>query len=115
MNYRTWLFKGAFAFSLAAAVYHLVGVFYPINSSPPWRHGVFVGVCLFCSYGFTTRPKYFVYLFAVLFVQQVFSHGQYLVTRWMDHNRVDWNSLVLLTFMPILLVGLINELSAQRK
>ena len=38
MTYRYWLFKVLSILSVVIAIYHFVGIFYPINSSPPWRH-----------------------------------------------------------------------------
>jgi hypothetical protein len=106
MVYREWLFKIVSALCLIIAAYHLVGIFYPINASPSWRHFVFVGICLVCVYGFIKRPKFFVYFFFVLLVQQFISHGQSLKTQWFDYNEIDWISLLLLIFMPFLLVSL---------
>ena len=113
-DYRTRLFKIASLLSLLAAVYHLVGIFYPINSSPAWRHLLFVCVALFCSYGLTKRPKYFVYFFFLLVVQQFYSHGGSLINQWIQYHTIDWISLVLLLFLPVIFFNLILESKSIR-
>src|ERR1041385_2783035 len=72
MVYRQLLFKVVSVLSLVIAAYHFVGIFYQINSSPSWRHALFVCICLFCYYGFAKRPKYFIYIFLALSVQQFY-------------------------------------------
>src|SRR5258706_13107416 len=106
---RSLLFKITSLLSIAIAVYHLIGVFYSINSSPPWRHFIFACVCLFCGYGFTKRPKYFVYFFFALVAQQYYSHGSSLWSQWFRYAKIDWISLALLTSMSIILYNLIVD------
>ncbi len=115
MTYRYWLFKVISILSVVIAIYHFVGIFYPINSSPPWRHSIFVCVCLFCCYGFVKRPKYFNYFFFVLLVQQFYSHGLYLLSQWSDYNKVDWISLLLLVFLPVIFFALIIDLKSKSR
>lgn len=98
---RSLLFKIASLLSFLVAVYHAIGIFYAVNSSPPLRHLVFVVVCLVCCYGFLKRPKYFIYFFFVLLVQQLYSHGWSLLFHWF-HGKIDWISLLLLIILPAL-------------
>jgi hypothetical protein len=93
MAYRQVLFKVVSVFSILIAAYHFVGIFYQINQS-----------------GFVKRPKYFVYIFLVLTVQQFYSHGSYFFSQWFDYNKVDWISLFLLVFLPIIFFNLILDL-----
>ncbi len=115
MVFRDRLFKVVTVVSLLIAMYHLVGIFFPINESPPWRHAVFVIVCIFCAYGFIKRPTYFIYLFAVLFLQQFFSHGQSLVFQWSEYHKIDWVSFMLLIFMPFPLICLVIDRLARHQ
>jgi hypothetical protein len=86
------------------ACYHLVGIFYPINSSPPWRHGLFVIINLFCVYGFLNRPRFFVYFFFLLFLQQLYSHGGNAVAVWIQHRIVSWMDLCVVFFIGLAFV-----------
>jgi phosphoglycerol transferase MdoB-like AlkP superfamily enzyme len=113
MAYRPWLFNVAAGLSLVIAAYHVTGIFYPINSSPPWRHFIFACICLFCFYGFIKRPVYFTYFFFVLLIQQVYSHGSFLLSQWHDYNKVDWISLLLLIFLPVLFFNLLLDLRSK--
>jgi len=106
--------KVASLLSIVVALYHVIGIFYPINSSPPWRHFSFTCVSLFCSYGFAKRPKYFIYFFFLLLVQQYYSHGGYLLSQWFDYGKIDWISLVLLLLLPILFYSLLMDRKSQK-
>jgi len=99
--------------SLMVAAYHFVEIFYPIDPAPPWRHMIFVGISLFCCYGLVKRPKYFVYCFFVLLLQQFYSHGNYLLSQWYDFNKIDWISAVLLPFLLIIFFNLIMDLKTR--
>lgn len=113
MVYRQLLFKFVSVLSLVIAIYHLVGIFYQLDQSPPWRHAVFVIICLFCYYSFVKRPKYFVYFFLALTAQQFYSHGGYFISQWFHYNKVDWISLLLLVLFPIILINLIFDLKSK--
>ena len=106
---RNVLFK-VFAVLLSLiAIYHFVGVFYKVNDSPIWRHLLFVVINLFCVYGILKRPKYFVYLVALLLIQQYYSHGTYMVTMWIEKKQVHWISVFDLLLLPIVLISLIED------
>ncbi|GHM98544.1 hypothetical protein WSM22_00340 [Cytophagales bacterium WSM2-2] len=106
---RTTFFKVVAILGVVVAIYHVVGIFYPVNDSPPWRHGVFIVVSLFCSYGFIKRPKYFLYFFAVLSVQQFYSHGSDIISTWQEKHNIDWISVALLIAIPFILYNLIVD------
>jgi hypothetical protein len=86
--------------------FHLIGIFYPINSSPAWRHALFVGINLFCAYGFLKRPRFFVYLFFLLLLQQIYSHGGDAIAIWNQQQIINWIdvAVVLLTFAAFVLL-----------
>jgi hypothetical protein len=106
---RQLLFKILSVLAFVLAAYHFVGIFYQINPSPPWRHALFVCICLLCSYGFIKRPKYFAYIFLALCVQQFYSHGSFLLSQWSDYSKVDWISLLLLIFLPVIFAALVRD------
>ncbi len=107
--YKRYLFRAASVLALAVALYHLVGIFYQVNTSPWWRHAIFILISLFCAYGFSKRPLYFLYFFAILVAQQFYSHGTNLVSQWMGYNKTDWVSIFLLPLLVVLLVALYLE------
>ena len=91
------------------ALYHLVAVFYNINDSTPIRNLIFVVINTICIYGILKRPKWFVYFFAALFVQQCYSHGTDLYKTWMEKGKLDWISLLDLVILPTILFFLIKD------
>lgn len=96
------------------AVYHFLAIFTRFDDSPVWRHSLFVGINLFCAYGFLKRPKYFVYFTAMLLVQQYYSHGIYLVRLWIDKNQLHWLSVFVLILLPIALICLIDDYKMKK-
>src|SRR5882724_11304852 len=98
------LFAALFAL---AAVYHLIGVFTPINSSPAWRHFIFVVINSFCVYGLLKRPEYFTFFFLFLMTQQFYSHGKSIIDQW-NEGRIDWISIVVLILMPMIFYHLLK-------
>ncbi len=111
---RNILFKVFAAIAWLVAVYHFIGVFYKVNDAPAWRHLLFAGIDLFCGYGVLKRPKYFVYLAAVLLVQQYFSHGTYMVNMWIEKKQVHWISVFDLLLLPIVLICLIEDYKIKK-
>ena len=94
---------------LLTAVYHVVGLFYPVNDSPKWRHLLFIIINLFSVYGFLKRPQYFVWFVIVLLMQQSYSHGTSLVKQWVDKGQIDWISLFVLLLLPVALICLVED------
>jgi hypothetical protein len=101
-------------FFLLAGLYHLIGLFAEINKEPLWRNGLFVIINLFCFYGLLKRPGYFVYLFGILLLQQVYSHGGDLLNLWSTHKQVDWLSLGVIIYMPLVFVLLVVDTRSKR-
>jgi hypothetical protein len=85
---RNILFKIFAGLACLAGTYHFVSVFYKIDESQIWRHLLFVVINIFCVYGFLKRPKYFVFFVALLFVQQFYSHGTYMVNLWIKTKQI---------------------------
>lgn len=107
--YKRYLFGVAAGFALVFALYHLIGIFYPVNTSPWWRHVIFIFVSLFWVYGFSKRPNYFVYFFTLLVAQQLYSHGTNMFIQWTTYSKIDWISIFLLPMLVILVVALYLE------
>ena len=113
-NIKRTLFYVFAILSLLAAVYHLTGIFYKINDSPIWRHAIFVVVNSFCIYGFLKRPKYFIYFYIVLILQQFYSHGQHLIKLWELEHKIHWISFAVLVLMPIGLICLLVDYKTNK-
>ena len=99
----------------AAALFHLLAIFDTSldDSSPTWRHALFVGMNVACCAGFSIRPPPFVYLFGLLVVQQLGSHGLQAWRIWQIEQRFDWTSFGVLLVMPVALALLIAERRAK--
>jgi hypothetical protein len=106
---RNILFKSFAGLACLAGIYHFVGVFYKVDESPIWRHLLFVGINLLSVYGFLKLPKYFVFFIALLFVQQCYSHGTYLVNLWIKTKQIHWISVFDLFLLLIALICLIAD------
>jgi hypothetical protein len=94
-----------------AAAFHAVAVVARIDATPRWRHGLFVAIDLALAGLMIRRPRWFVWVFALLLVQQAWSHGTSLVA----HARaggVDVASVVTLVALPVVLILLIVDARA---
>jgi len=109
--------KSAFKFfallSFCAALYHTVGLFHHVNDAPRWRHALFIAIDLVCVFGFLRRPRWFVWFFAVLAVQQWSSHGGSLLRKFAEEGHLSWIDLGGVIFMMSALICLIID--ARRK
>lgn len=101
----TWIFRLIALSFIAPAIYHAVGLVRPelTEPAPASRHAVFVGVNLAVGLGFLLRPRWFVFAFAALVAQQLYSHGTIGWHVWQHEARVDWPSVIVLVTMPPLL------------
>ena len=106
---RNILFKILAALAGMAAIYHLVGLFYKVDESPVMRHFLFVIINIFCIYGFLNRPKYFIGFLSLVFIQQFYSHGSYMINLWLQAKQIHWISLLVLLILPIGLICLIED------
>ena len=106
---RVILFKVFAGLACVAGIYHFIGVFYKVDESPVWRHILFVAINIFCVYGFLKRPKYFTWFVALLFVQQCYSHGTYMVNLGLQTKHIHWISVSDLLLLPIGLICLIED------
>jgi hypothetical protein len=103
-----WAAHGLIAAGIVTAcvaVFHAVAIVVPSVSepSPAWRHGLFVVVNLFFAWAFLTRARWLPWPFAVLCVQQTWSHGSDLVAAHAN-GHLDVQSLAVLVSLPLLCV-----------
>lgn len=98
----------AFVFVIPA-IFHAFALFFPLNDSPVWRNLLWVFLNLLLAYGVYTRPKFFVYVFALLIIQQFISHGSDLVHLWKTQHKVDWISVSVFIYLPVVFIFLIRD------
>ena len=90
----------------AAMFYHTAGAVQPFDATPAWRHTLFIGICTICIYGLLKRPKWFVWFFGALTVQQLYSHGSHFVQllKTDKFNPIDAAVLLLMPLVFTLLL-----------
>jgi hypothetical protein len=95
----------------AGALFHAAAIALPAlaPTSPAWRHAVFVIVNAVTAWGMLRRPRFFVFLFAILCAQQLYSHGADAWHAWHDEHRADLTSLAVLALMPLALAALVLD------
>jgi hypothetical protein len=95
------ILRGATVAHLFAAGHHLVAVVRARSAADsPGRHALFVAINLAVALGFWRRPRYFLFAFGLLTVQQLASHGAEALAAWTTEQRVDVPSLLVLAWMP---------------
>jgi hypothetical protein len=73
---------------IVAAVYHLAAVFFDLNKSSVLRNLLFVIINIWCAMEIGRGRKYFIFLFTILFIQQLISHGSWVVNGESAQGRV---------------------------
>ena len=106
-------------FMLAAIAAGLVAIYHVryagiTQAAVMRRHMVFAGINLILIFLFLKRPSWFAVLFAILTVQQLFSHGSRFV-HCQSKNEIDWISGGVIIIMPFLLYLLILENRSKKK
>lgn len=98
---------------LCAAIFHAAALLWPTISepSPPGRHAVFVVVNAFFALCFATRRPWLVWPFAVLTLQQLWSHGGDVIR---SLPRADVQSVVALVGLAAIWVVVIAWKRALR-
>ena len=97
--------------ALLAAAYHIAAISFPnlgIQGNH-WRHGLFVVINLCLAVLLLKRPTWFTPAFAVLTIQQLYSHGGNAIAQWMEFERLAGISIGVCIFMPLTLALLIHE------
>lgn len=102
-----WIFVAAF---LLSGIYHGAGLVNPAFTEPatPLRHIVFL-VINFIGAGILVKAKgRGLYLLFPLILQQIWSHAEYGRQVWVEQQRLDWASLIVVVGMPILGVYIVR-------
>jgi hypothetical protein len=114
------VFRLASLGALVAAGIHLAALAVPafgIAAYPPtypaWRHVLFVAINLTLAALFLRRPAWFVWAFAVLTAQVIYSHGGAALASWQRDGRIRWIDAVALVAVPLALGLLVTDYRAR--
>ena len=91
---------------IAAACYHLLAIFIALNNSAGWRNLLFVLINLWCAFEIRKPKRYFIFLFSILFAQQLISHGSSVIRNYHDYHT-DWLGISTLIFITLTYIALI--------
>ena len=111
------LFRLAAIAFVCAAVYHFVAAVYPaiekvvygagwLPGYPRWRHLMWVGIFPTVAGLLLWRPRWLVWPYLVLVLQQLHGHGGNVVRLWEQSGRISWTDAGVLTG-EFLLLGLL--------
>ena len=92
-----------------AGLYHVNLYFFPAVSEASTRHLIFLAICTICVFGLIKRPKWFLYFFGALLLQQLYSHGSHLYTQWRLLHTINYIDLCIVVMMPVIFVSLIRN------
>lgn len=102
------LFKVFAVLAFAALLYHTIGAVQPFDTTPAWRHTLFIGICTICIYGLLKRPTWFVWFFGVLTAQQMYSHGSHLI-QVLKENKINTIDIAVVLLMPLIFILLLRD------
>ena len=112
-----WIFRLIAIGFVVAGVFHarafFDGTLEPRMSST--GHAIFVGVNAVAAFGMWTRPRWFVLFFAVLCVQQLYSHGDWAWTAWKLGQPDPRSWMVLITMPPMLILVIVDARRRLRR
>jgi hypothetical protein len=113
---RESLFRILAVLSAGAAVYHAAAFFHPAFGigGAHWRHAVFCAIDFLCAWYIFRRPRWFVWAFSLLTIQQLCSHGARAWMLWRTEGRLDWLSFAVLIVMPCALALLMRDALDRR-
>jgi hypothetical protein len=95
---------------IGAGLYHLYGLIASLaDPGLAAFHAAFVVIDPVTAYLLLRRPDWFTYAFAVLTVQQIYSHGMAALITWRATSIIDYASLFIVVFMPALFVLLVYD------
>jgi hypothetical protein len=102
--------------AIVAAFYHLAAALgqIPGNTSPLWRHLLFVGIDIVLAIYLLKRPVWGFPFFCLLFLQQAVSHGEAAIRRFRA-GQIDTISIIDLSVLAIALILLIVDLRGRLK
>jgi hypothetical protein len=101
MNRLRWATLAIGTFFGFGAIYHAIQLASPAanDSSPPWRHALFLAINAFFSLTFALRWRWLWIPCSLLIFQQGYSHGKDFVVA-LQAGELDVKSLLVLLFLP---------------
>jgi len=112
---RDVIFVGSAILFIGAGLYHLYGLIASLaDPSLTAFHAAFVVIDPVAAYLLLRRPDWFPYAFAVLTIQQIYSHGTEAMAAWRIMSAIDYVSLFIIVFMPSLLALLIYDAAVRK-
>jgi len=105
---RHTLFKVFAVLAFAVMLYHTICAVQPFDATPAWRHTLFIGINTICIYGLLKRPKWFVWFFGLLTIQQLYSHGSHFIQVFRE-NKINPIDAAVLLLMPLIFILLLQD------
>jgi hypothetical protein len=107
---RDLVFAASALLFIGAGLYHLYGLIASLaDPNLAAFHGAFVVIDPVTAYLLLRRPDWFLYAFALLTIQQIYSHGTEALTAWRAASAIDYVSLFIIVFMPSLFVLVVYD------
>lgn len=88
--------------------YHANKFFFPEEGNAT-RHLIFVGINAICVFGLWKRPRWFIYFFGILMLQQFYSHGSIAIKQWQTKHIINWISVCDVLLLPLIFIALIKD------
>jgi hypothetical protein len=104
----------AAAIHAAALTVPAVAALYPATY-PAWRHALFVAIDLTLAVLFLRRPRWFVWVYAVVTAQVLAGHGRAAWTSWQSGGHVQLLDVLAIVAVPIGLVLLVIDRRARSR
>jgi len=82
---------------------------------PAWRHIVFIAVDSAVAWLFLRRPRWFVWAYAVLTAQVLYSHGGAAWTAWHRDGHLSWIDAAAIVAVPLGLAVLVTEHGSSKR
>jgi hypothetical protein len=113
---RDVIFAGSAILFIGAGLYHLYGLIASLaDPNLAAFHAAFVVIDPVTAYLLLRRPDWFPYAFALLTIQQIYSHGMEALTAWRASSSIDYVSLFVIVFMPSLFVLVVYDALLQKR
>jgi hypothetical protein len=121
----TLVFRVAAFVLLCAAVYHFVASVHPaieravygagyVPGFPRWRHLVWVGIDVSLAGLLLWRPRWLIWLWIVLVVEQLHGHGGNAWRLWVQSGGISWIDIAVLIIECSILLLLFLDWRARR-
>ena len=116
----TLAFRLAALVLLCAAMYHFVASVHPavekvvygagyLPGFPRWRHVVWVGIDVSIAGFLLWRPRWLIWLWIVLIVEQLHGHGGNAWRLWVQSGRISWTDVAVVMGELLILLLLVAD------